>query len=347
MAGARWIVLAVAAMLTVSVATGCGGGKRPGGTGVAIVTPGARDDIDWARQTVPAVRALARGLGVGALVAEATDADARATLTRLAGRAQLVIDPYGGDRAVAASVAATTKVPALVFGDPRAMRPGLVGDVEVAWGEGAYAAGVIAMHAARERSVGIVVCADGTAADLANRYAAAAAYVAGARSVDPRAKVAYATAGSDGHATAAEAQQATGKLAARGIQMILSACGAATPGVMQGVQRAVQTVDGESQMVGLIGDKSTINRENEVVTSILVNPGSAFAQAARDVRSGGFGKHAYTLDLANGGITLLQSGRTPSDAYAAGVATKAQFAHAEIGLPQVSSEEALRSYLAQ
>lgn len=320
MAGSRWAALAVVGAIA-TVAVGCGSGSdTPSVTNIAVVTPGARDDADWTRQTTDAAKAAAKKLHVRTQVVEGTaETPVKPTLTRLARNAQLVIAPFGPDGAEAAKVAASTEVPALVWGDPSALRPGLVGDVEADIAGGAFAAGALAAHASRSESVGIVLCDDGGAGwDMPQRFAIAAAFVAGARADNPKAKAAFVIAGSD----EAGAKQATIEVVKQGSQMVLAICGPAAPGVMSGIEQAIKGLDGEAQMVALVGDKGTINRENVVITSVLVNPAVAFEQAIRDVRTDRFGKRVYKLDIANRGITLLQTGRTPGDAYEAALKLK-------------------------
>jgi basic membrane lipoprotein Med (substrate-binding protein (PBP1-ABC) superfamily) len=319
--GARWATLAVMGALVLALVA-CGSEEKSGGTNIAIVTPGSRDDADWSRQTTQAAEGAADKLKVRAVVVEGTaEFDAKAALRRLAPKAQLLIAPFSGDREAAVQVARATEVPALVFGDPKALKPGLVGDVEADFAQGAYAAGALAVKAAALRSVGIVMCDDG-AVPMPDRFAIAAAYLAGARSVDPKAKAAFTITGGDANS----AKAGTLEVAKKGAQMILAVCGVGVPGVVHGVEQAIKqgegTLKGETQMVALVGDKGPINSENVLLTSVVVNPEKVFVQAARDVRAGSFGKRVYQLDLANGGLTLAQTGRTPGDAYEAAIKLK-------------------------
>jgi basic membrane lipoprotein Med (substrate-binding protein (PBP1-ABC) superfamily) len=280
----------------------------------------------------------------------------RAALDGLEDTAQLVIAPYSGDRAAATRFASETEIPTLVWGDPDALRADLVGDVELAGGEGTFAAGMIASHASIFQSVGIVVCDDAAASDLEARYEMASAFVAGAREDNPKVEVFYARAGDGGEADAAVAKAATiditrdrplqhGSDTARqpGAQMVLALCGTATPGVMQGIEQA----DEEHQLVGIIGDKGTINKENMVVTSAMWNAAPVFAHAMKDIRAGTFGREPYRLDFAHNGIELLSTGRTPGDAFEVGNEAKERFLRELIGLPEKSTEEALKAFIAE
>ena len=315
MAGSRGAALAVMCAIAVGV-VGCGGGDddKPAGTDIVIVTPGTRDDPDWTKQVTDGGQAAAKKLGIRAKV---VDGSAGGALKRsLTTRAQLLVVPSEADRSAAVRLAVGSEVPTLVWGDPNALKAGLVGDVEADLRPGAYQAGAMAVQAARERSIGIVVCDDGSGGwDLSDRFEIAAAYLAGARSKDPKTKAGYVIAGSD----AEGAKQATVELAKRKLQMIMPICGApGNRGVVEGLEQVTKNVEmGEDQLVGLVGDKGEVNRENIVLTSVMINPAVAIEKALRDIRTDRFGTSVYRLTLANKGITLLQTGRTPADAYEA------------------------------
>jgi basic membrane lipoprotein Med (substrate-binding protein (PBP1-ABC) superfamily) len=340
-AGARWAALAAIAVIGMGAA-GCGEEDSGEGTKIALVTAGTRDDADWATQTAAGVVKAARRLHVGSEVVDPdTDAAAARALRRLASDALVLIAPTRVDHAAARKVAVDAEVPTLVWGEPDALKPGLVGDVEVAWEEGAYAAGWMAVQAGRERSVGIVLCDDGTA-EMAERFKIAAAFVAGARARDPRARAAYGISGID----AEGAETVTLELVRKGSQMILAACNAGLPGIVRGIERVVERAEtGETQLVGLIGEKTAVNRENIVLTSVMVNPAVAFEQAARDVRSDRFGKRVYTLNFENGGLTLLQTGRTPQDAYEGGI--EIAEGAADVDIPEARDEVELDRVIAE
>lgn len=339
MAGARWAALAAVGVIVMGAA-GCGGDDKSGGTKIALVTPGARDDPDWEAQLGKAAVKTAKRFHLGSQIVDpSNDAAARKALRRLAPDAQLLIAGHAADAAAARRIALAADVPTLVTGDPKALRPGLVGDVEVAWDEGAYAAGWAAARAAIERSVGIVLCDDGTA-KMPDRFEIAAAFVAGAREQTASAKAAYGIVGAD----AQSAKEATLGLAARRIQMILAACGTAVPGVMQGVEKVGER---EHQFVGLIGEKAALNRENVVLTSVLVDPTVAYEQAVRDIRTDRFGKRVYRLTFANRGLTLLQTGRVPSDAWELGIKVGQRISREGTELPHATNEVELDRIIAQ
>ena len=355
MRGARWAALAVIVAIGAGLA-GCGGDSGPKGTNIAIVTPGARDDADLTTVTRDAVRKVAARFHVRAVVVDGSSGNVSAALRRVAEHAQLIVVPYAGDRAAAMRVAAATDVPTLVWGDPKAQRADQVADLEWAGPDGAYAAGTMSVHAAVYRSVGIVICDNAEPIEMANRYRMAAAYVAGAEAQDKHVRLFYTRTGEGGGPVSdAQARAAVEKitvhermirvpgLAEPGSEFIFGLCGPAIPGVMKGVIKA----DAEHQMVSLIGEKAEINRENMLLTSILLHPEVAIEQAMRDIRNGKFGDRGYRLEFANHGISLLRTGRTPSDAFDAAVHRRAQIIDKLVGLPDVSTEEGLKTFIAE
>jgi basic membrane protein A and related proteins len=353
---ARWVALVVAVMVVAGV-TGCGGSSGgPKGTDIALVTPGARDDPDWTQQNVAAVRKVASRLHVRAVIVDgATAGSIRATIERVSQHAQLVVVPYPGDRATAMSVAARTTVPTLVWGDPHALRKKQLADMEFAAATGAYAAGTMAIHASLVRAVGIVLCNDAEPLEMANRYRMASDFVAGALAQSSKAHVFYEHTG-DGSSpvTNAQATAATLRLTLKnkrtitasgftepGAEFVFADCGKSMAGVMNGVKLS----DGEHQMIGITGTKTSVNKENILLTSILVHPEIGIEQALRDIRAGSFGTHVYTMDFVNRGASLLRTGRTPADAWEAGYARTGQLRRQHIALPEATTEEALQQSL--
>ncbi len=334
MVHARRVAL-VAASLVALVATGCGSASSPHISRIAIAAPGGASDVGWSRQGITAAETVARQLRVPAQVATGLGAaNASATLERLAkGGASLLIahDRAPATAAAAASVAARSHVPTLVFGAPGRMRPKLVGDVEVAAEQGGFIAGYIAARASYIPSVGIVVAADEPA-----WFRTAGGFIAGARAFSPHVRIAYTYAGG-GNGNAAASQRAAERLIASKTQMVLGLGDESTAGVMAATQRALNSRGLEhfdAMFVDVVGDKSDTGlKALSGLTAIEWNFAPAYRQALADLRAGRFGKRAYTLDLANGGITLMHDGRTPQDNYEAALKLGQQVAAGQIKVP--------------
>jgi basic membrane lipoprotein Med (substrate-binding protein (PBP1-ABC) superfamily) len=344
-AGARWRwTLAVVVALVAGVA-GCGSSdKRVAVKKIAFVAPYRDNELDWTLQAREVVSEFPKALGVRVDTVDASQTrDIRGALEQLSHEGdQLVIahDSRYADAAEAA--AADTKVPELVWGERPHAPKGLVGQITVQDKEGGYMAGLVAARAAITRRLGIVVVADGSDWDLATWNRTAGGFVAGARSVDPHEQIAYTQVGQEGHATVAEVHAAAARLLATGSQMIFTLGGASTLGAL----RAVEERSGESQYVGVVGDKATYNRENFVLASIIWDTRPVFRQVLADLRAGRFAERPYALTLQNRGIWLQSTGRTPNDAYEAALAAGRKIEGGTLQVPVTSTSEAVKALIA-
>jgi basic membrane protein A len=343
---ARWMALATAGAIAVG-GVGCGsnGVQRRQVTRVAIVTPGRLNDVDWTLGAREAFRGLLRTLHLRGTMADGSASpDVTRTLARLAAAGpQLVIALDSRYAAAAARVAQKTKVPMLVWGDPTAVRPGLVGDVEVDAAEGGYLAGVIAAHAAYTRHVGIVVSDDGSSSDRRTWHLLAGGFIAGARSVGPRIKVSYVEVGSHGDASTADARQGAERLIAGGTQMVFALAGRSSAGILAAVHRA----GGEHQFLGAIGGKQTLDNDEYVLAAVRWNFAVAFRQAVRGLRAGTFGKRPLTLSIVNGGLSLVTTGRAPGDATQAAMAARTKIERGALAVPATRTNAEVQALLAR
>lgn len=338
------MVLAVVAALAIGV-IGCGSGET--GTTVrkiALVAPYGGNEPDWTVRALEVVRDFPRSLGVRVDTANASQTtDIRGVLEQVSHEGdQLVIAHDGRYADAAEAVAADTKVPELVWGERPHAKRGLVGQITVQDKEAGYVAGLIAAHSAASRRLAVIVLNDGSAWDLATWNRMAGGFVAGARSIDPHEQIAYVQVGQNGSATVEQVYDAAWRLLTSGWQMIFSLGGASTLGAL----RAVEKQQGETQFIGVIGDKAAYNRENFVLESVMYEFKSIFRQAVADVRSGRFGQHPYALTLANRGVYVLPTGRTPMDAYQAGLAAQGKIERGTLRVPVTSTSEAVRALIA-
>jgi simple sugar transport system substrate-binding protein len=328
-------------------AAGCGSSEEKGTdvTKVAFVAPYSDNEPDWTLQAQEVLEDWPKKLGVRVdkIDASKTD-DIRGALEQVSHEDnQLVIahdSRYADD---AEAVAKQTRVPALVWGERSDPSDGLVGQITVPDGRTVgYSAGLVAAKSAYSRRLAIIVIADGSDWDTATWNRIAGGYVAGARSIDPREQIDYVQVGQDGDATAKEVYDTAIRLQKRGSQMIFALGGAATLGAL----RAVREIEGENLYVGVIGDKATYNTDNSVLVSVMFNTRPAFEQALRDVRSGRFGEHPYALTLRNRGVWLYQTGRTPSDAYEAGIKAGREIDRGRIKVPETPTSGSVEALIA-
>jgi basic membrane protein A len=347
-ARARWTALAVVAALAALAASvvGCGSSERGTDvTKVAFVAPYGDNEADWTQQALEVVEEWPRRLRVRVDKVDASQTDdVRGALEQVAHEDnQLVIAHDSRYADAAEAVAEETRVPALVWGERSDAPDGLVGQITVQDKEGGYMAGVVAAHAAYTRRLGIIVIADGSDWDTATWNRMAGGFIAGARSIDPHEHFEYAQVGQNGSATVQQVYDTAIRMQKRGTQMMFALGGAATVGAL----RAVEKIKGEDQYIGVIGDKATFNRENYVLESVMYDTRPAFEQALRDVRAGTFGRRPYALTLRNRGVWLFQTGRTPSDAYEAGIAAGRQISRGRLRVPVTATSDAVKAMIAE
>ena len=327
LAGALAIALAIA-----GGAAGCGEESDPAVRSIALVTPGRGNDLDWSRHARDAVEQISEERRLTGHIAEDVTAEQiPGAFQQLSDRGSEFVFANDPSYARAAARAAErTGVPTLVWGDPGALEPGLVGDVEVAASDGGFLAGALTAHATGIKSVGILIADDGTAWDSRNWNLMAGAYIAGARHEVPHVKIeVHWVGGPDG--TTYEEMQAKGEeLLDRRVQTLFTLGGRSALGVLRAVDKTI----GEEEYAGVIGDKATVNTESDVVTSVLYDFDGLFRRAIRDLRTGRFGERPYRLTFENGGLRLLSTGRTPTDAYDAAMTAQQELAEGAIEVPQ-------------
>jgi simple sugar transport system substrate-binding protein len=293
---------------------------------IAIVTPEKRDDFGWNQQGVEGAQAVAKELGIQIDVADGSGYDnVDPILSQLAnGGAQLVIAHASGYNASAVDVAAKTSVPELSWDNPKGLQPGLVGDAETDSQQGAYLAGVLAAETSTSKKLGIVVSADDT-----NWNKMAGGFIAGARSADPSVKFLYAQIGQAGYADSAGGKRVTGTVIAGGADVVFGM----GDGSSFGMLKAVEQAGGKVKFIDVIGDKSSIDKKKVLLSSVIWNFQPVFKQAVEQVNDGSYGTKGLTLDLANGGISLLQTPQVPAGAWTKVESAKQQIIDGQVQVP--------------
>ena len=100
---------------------------------------------------------------------------------------------------------------------------------------------------------------------------------------------------------------------------------------------AVEAADGV-WFIDVIGDKTPIDEQGVLLSSVLWDFSDAFVQAASDLEAGTFGTEGYTLDVANGGIGLLETEYWSDEGRDAVAAAAAGIADGSIELPDISDQ---------
>ena len=282
---------------------------------MGIIAPEKGNDFGWNQQGVDGAKAAAASVGATIEVADGAGYDDPGPILRqLAdGGAQIVIAQASGYNTAAPKFAAENKIPVIVYDDPTATKPGLVADVETNSQQGAYLAGVLAAKASKVGKLGIVISADDT-----NWHKQAGGFIAGAKSVNPAIKFLQATIGQAGYADAAGGKRVTLTLISGGADVIFGMGDGASFGMLQAVETATPPAGADKVwFIDVIGDKTSVDKKGVLLSSVLWNFQGTFEQAVADINAGTFGNQGYTLDVANGGISLLKTANISADAWSA------------------------------
>ncbi len=160
---ARLMLPVLLVVLTAFVVAGCGDDDDEAGGGgdtgaqteqasenaianFAIVTPEKGSDYGWNQQSIEAARKIADERGVEVEIADNSGyEDVTPILRELAtGDADFIIAQASGYNTTAPDVATQTEVPNLIWDNPDAAQPGLVGNAEAQGLGGGYLSGVLA-----------------------------------------------------------------------------------------------------------------------------------------------------------------------------------------------------------
>ena len=284
-------------------------------TKIGIIAPEKGNDFGWNQQGVVGAQGAAASVGAEIEVADGAGYDDPGPILRqLAdGGAKFIIAHASGYNTAAPKFAAENNIPVIVFDDPTATKPGLVADVETNSQQGAYLAGVLAAKATKTGTVGIVISADDT-----NWHKQAGGFVAGAKSVNPAIKFLQAAIGQAGYGDAAGGKRVTLTLIAGGADVVFGMGDGASFGMLQAIETATPPAGADKVwFIDVIGDKTSVDTKGVLLSSVLWNFQGAFEQAIADINAGTFGNAGYTLDVANGGISLLKSANVSADAWTA------------------------------
>lgn len=284
-------------------------------TNMGVISPEKANDYGWNQQGVDGAKAAAASVGAQIQVADGAGYDDPGPILRqLAdGGAKFIIAQASGYNTAAPQFAVENNVPVIVYDSPSATKPGLVADVETNSQNGAYLAGVLAAKTSKTGTVGIVISADDT-----NWHKQAGGFVAGAKSVNPGIKILQAQIGQAGYADAAGGKRVTETVISGGADVVFGMGDGASFGMLQAVETATPPAGADKVwFIDVIGDKTAVDKKGVLLSSVLWNFGPTFEQAIADLNAGTFGNQGYTLDVNNGGISLLQTPNIPADAWAA------------------------------
>jgi basic membrane protein A len=338
---ARHLLAALIVVLMAFVVAGCGDDDDGGGGGgaqesesqvanFAIVTPEKGSDYGWNQQSIEAARKIAQDRGVEVNVADNSGyEDVTPILRELAtDETDFIIAQASGYNTAAPDVSLQTEVPSLIWDNPEAAEPGLVANAEAQGQGGGYLAGVLAAETTESNTLGIVISADDT-----NWNRMAGGFVKGAQSVNPDIEIRLAQIGQAGYADTAGGKRVTEQVIADGADVIFGMGDGSSFGMIQ----AVEAADGVT-FIDVIGDKTKIDKQGVLLSSVLWNFDVLFNQALDDVEAGTFGEQNYALDLDNEGISLLRTDQISDAAWQAVENAREAIVGGEVEVPETTKK---------
>jgi basic membrane protein A and related proteins len=344
---ARSLLPVLIVVLTAFVVVGCGddddsdgGNGGNGGSAApeseskianfAIVTPEKGSDYGWNQQSIEAAEKIAGERGVEVNVADNSGyEDVTPILRELAtDETDFIIAQASGYNTAAPDVSVQTEVPSLIWDNPEAAEPGLVANAEAQGQGGGYLAGVLAAETSKSGTLGIVISADDT-----NWNRMAGGFVKGAQSVNPDVEVRLAQIGQAGYADTAGGKRVTEQVIADGADVIFGMGDGSSFGMIQ----AVEAADGV-MFIDVIGDKTSIDKQGVLLSSVLWNFDVLFNQAIDDIEAGTFGEENYALDLDNEGISLLQTDQIEDAAWQEVEKAREAIVGGEVEVPETTKK---------
>lgn len=270
---------------------------------VAIITPASKTNGGWDEQGVNNITSVTQKRGIKLEVAEnAGYEDITPILQDLKDSgAQLIFCHASGYQTICPEFAAENNVPVAIIENPKAVKPGLISDIETHAEDVAYLAGVMAGKETRTGTVAIVVSAEPPTWNFMS-----VGFAEGLKATRPDAKLIYSVIGQAAYDDAANAKRTTDSVLAAGADIVFGMGDGASFGMIQSIKEFNQgkPVDKQARFIDVIGDKSKTAAKSFLLSSVLFDYTNTYNQMIDDLQNGTFGK-VYTLDVKNGGVHLL------------------------------------------
>lgn len=338
---ARWGVALAAGALTLTVAAPVA--AQDGVQQIGYISPEEATDYGWNEQGLAGAEAAAASVGGEVIKADAAGyGDIAPILNQMVDDgADFVIAQASGYNSQAPAWAAETGIPVVVVDAPDATSPGLVANISTDAYEGGYLAGVLAASQTQTGTLGLVLSAN----DI-NWHKQAGGFVAGAKSVNPDIQFQQALIDEFGYGDAEGGNRVTSQVIAAGADIIFGMGNGSSFGMLQAIENNVPEGADQAWFIDVIGDKSSIDEQGVLLSSVLWDFAGAYEQAVADIDAGTFGETGYTLNTENGGISLLQTDHISDEARAAVDAAAAGIADGSIEVPVATSQEEVDALIA-
>lgn len=339
--GARWGAALAAGALVLTLAAPAA--AQDGVQEIGYVSPEAATDFGWNEQGLVGAQAAADSVGGTVIQADGSGyGDVVPILNQMADDgADFVIAQASGYNTQAPAFAEETGIPVVVVDAPDATTPGLVANVSTDAFEGGYLAGVLAATMTQTGTLGLVLSAN----DL-NWHKQAGGFVAGAKSVNPDIQFQQAQIDEFGYADAEGGNRVTTQVIAAGADIIFGMGNGSSFGMLQAIENNTPEGADQAWFIDVIGDKTSIDEQGVLLSSVLWDFAGAYEQAVADIEAGTFGEEGYTLNTANGGISLLETEHISEDAAAAVAAAAAGIADGSIEVPVATTQEEVDAIIA-
>jgi basic membrane protein A len=330
----RWGVALATGALALTVAAPAA--AQDGVQEIGYVSPEAATDFGWNEQGLVGAQAAADSVGGSVIQADqAGYGDVVPILNQMAADgADFVIAQASGYNTQAPAFAEETGIPVVVFDAPDATSPGLVANVTTQAYEGGYLAGILAATQSQTGVLGLVLSAN----DI-NWHKQAGGFVAGAKSVNPDVSFQQAQIDEFGYGDAEGGKRVTEAVIAAGADIIFGMGNGSSIGMLQAIETTVPEGADQAWFIDVIGDKTSIDEQGVLLSSVLWDFSGTMEQAVADIDAGTFGEQAYTLNAANGGISLLQTDHITDAAAAAVAAAAAGIADGSIEVPVATTAD--------
>ncbi|NIO03239.1 MAG: BMP family ABC transporter substrate-binding protein [Proteobacteria bacterium] len=276
--------------------TPCGGPLR-----VAIILPASRADQGWNQQGADSLESLKKKWCLTIEIAENQGyGDIKPVIRDLADKGfNLIIAHASGYQTTAPEVAAEKGVRVVTIENAKAVKPGLVSDIDTEAQGAAYLAGIAAGKVTRAGIVGIVVSAE---PPTWNRMSAG--FMEGLYSVRPDARLLYNVIGDAAYEDAAGGKRNVEAQIAAGADVIFGQGDGASFGMMSACSENKAKDGGKVWFIDVIGDKRNIDKKGILLTSVLFDYAPIYEQMFINIYIGTFGQE-HVLNVANNGVRLM------------------------------------------
>lgn len=269
---------------------------------VGLTIPEAGTDKGWNEQGKVGLETIAAKYGFQMELGEALGyGDIKPTLRDMVKKgSDLIICHASGYQTVAPEIARETGVRVVTTENHKDVTPGLISDIDTQPQGGCYMAGYLAGKMTRSNIVGIV-----TSGEPPTWNRMSAGFAQGLKASNPGAKLLYSLIGEAAYADAAGAKRNSEDQIAVGADVIFGMGDGASFGMLQACSSKKAKDGGKVWFIDVIGDKSSIDRADVLLSSVLWDMSVVYDEIIQSWKDGSFGKQHWVA-MDNGAIRLLE-----------------------------------------